>query len=138
MSPKRWYEKGLRFQCTQCGNCCRNHGDYDHVYLAEADVSAIAGYLDLPRDVFLRDFCVQEDGWVSLRMDEPVCPFLEALPSAPGTAGPPEGSPARMGCRIYPVRPKQCATGPSGTTTSTAPPGRDLSGTAARASARAS
>lgn len=96
MSPKPWYEKGLRFECTGCGNCCRNHGEYAFVYLAEADIVAIAAHLGLERGVFLERYCQTEDGWVSLRMDRPACPFLSA----------------DNRCGIYPVRPKQCAAWP--------------------------
>ena len=96
MTPKPWYANGLRFSCTRCGNCCRNHGGYTYVYLAPQDVSAIALYLELEKEVFLERYCLVEDGWVSLRMDDPACPFLE------------EGNT----CGIYPVRPKQCATWP--------------------------
>jgi uncharacterized protein len=96
MSPKPWYHKGLRFECTRCGNCCRNHGDYAYVYLAEHDVAAIARHLRLSRRTFLERYCVREDGWVTLRTDDPACPFLAADHT----------------CRIYPVRPKQCASWP--------------------------
>ena len=96
MPHKPWYSKGLRFACTQCGNCCRNHGAYAYVYLAEADVRAIARHLKLSRARFLERYCKREDGWVTLRMDAPACPFLQA----------------DNRCGIYPVRPKQCATWP--------------------------
>jgi len=96
MAHKVWYENGLRFSCTRCGNCCRNHGAYTYVYLAQADVSAIARHLGLAEPEFLARHCQIEDGYVSLRMDAPACPFLE-----PGNT-----------CAIYPVRPKQCATWP--------------------------
>lgn len=96
MPSKPWYDKGLRFECTRCGNCCRNHGDYAYVYLAPTDVSAIALHLGMPEREFLATYCQSEDGWVSLRMDQPACPFLQADNT----------------CGIYPVRPKQCATWP--------------------------
>lgn len=97
MTPKPWYHKGLRFQCTQCGNCCRNHGDYQYVYLIEREIRAIAAHLGLSRAAFLERYCEKEPGChVSLRMDRPACPFL--------------GEDSR--CAIYPVRPKQCATWP--------------------------
>ena len=96
MTAKPWYSNGLRFTCTRCGNCCKNHGDYTHVYLAPADVSAIALHLGLHPREFLETYCKAEDGWVVLRMDAPACPFLE------------DGN----RCGIYPVRPKQCATWP--------------------------
>lgn len=94
--PNPWYEKGLRFRCTQCGNCCRNHGEYAYVYLSEADIAAIAGHLDLERAAFLSAYCREEDGWVTLRMDQPACPFLAE----------------DNRCGIYAVRPKQCRTWP--------------------------
>jgi len=96
MSPKPWYHKGLRFQCTQCGHCCTNHGEYSYVYLAEADVVAIAGHLGLARRSFLERHCAQDEGYTILRMDAPACPFL--------------GDDQR--CKIYAVRPRQCATWP--------------------------
>ena len=93
---KPWYHKGLRFRCTQCGNCCRNHGEYTHVYLSEVELEAMPRHLGLSRRAFLERYCTEADGWVVLRMDEPACPFL--------------GEDAR--CAVYPVRPKQCATWP--------------------------
>jgi uncharacterized protein len=96
MSSKPWYSNGLRFECTRCGNCCRNHGEYTHVYLTSRDVSAIARHLGISERSFLETHCQAEEGWVVLRMDRPACPFLQA-----GNT-----------CAIYPVRPKQCATWP--------------------------
>src|SRR5690606_15561824 len=42
----RWYRDGLRFECTQCGNCCT--GMPGHVWVDEADIARIAEYLDKP------------------------------------------------------------------------------------------
>jgi hypothetical protein len=94
--PKPWYHNGLRFECTGCGNCCRNHGAYAYVYLSDREVAAIAAHVGLERRVFLERYCILEDGWTALRMDQPACPFLT-----------PENR-----CSIYSVRPKQCATWP--------------------------
>lgn len=91
-----WYSEGLRFGCTACGACCTTHGECAYVYLAEGDVRAIAHYLKLERAEFLERYCKRDDGRVILRMDEPACAFLDE----------------RKRCRIYPVRPKQCATFP--------------------------
>jgi Fe-S-cluster containining protein len=96
MPQEPWYRNGLRFECTQCGNCCRNHGEYSRIYLAPRDVAAIAGHLGLSEDTFRERWCEREDGWTILRTDAPACPFL--------------GEEGR--CGIYPVRPKQCATWP--------------------------
>ena len=96
MSHKPWYANGLRFECTRSGNCCKNHGSYTYVYLAPEDVAAIAGHLALAPAKFLARYCREEDGWITLVMDAPACPFQEASGA----------------CAIYPVRPKQCATWP--------------------------
>lgn len=96
MSRKPWYHKGLRFECQRTGRCCTSHGEYAYVYLAEADVVAIAAELELPEAEFLTRYCAEEDGWTLLRMDDPRCPFLTE----------------ENGCAIYRVRPKQCATWP--------------------------
>ena len=94
--PKPWFHKGLRFECTQCGNCCRTHDEYAFVYLAEADVEALRGHLELDRETFLNRYCQEEDGWITLRIDDPACPFLDS----------------GNGCSVYPARPKQCRSWP--------------------------
>lgn len=96
MEPKPWYEKGLRFDCQRCGQCCTAHGDYAYVYLAEADVQALATQLELDRETFLERHCRWEDGWIVLRMDGPACPFLAEDRT----------------CRVYAARPQQCRTWP--------------------------
>jgi len=94
--PEPWYAPGLRFGCTQCGQCCRTHGEYAYVYLSGAEVGRIARHLGLTRDAFLERYCREEDGWIHLAIDSPACPFLTA----------------DSRCSIYPVRPTQCATWP--------------------------
>ncbi len=96
-TDKSWYAGGLRFQCTQCGNCCKNHGEYSYVYLSKVELDAIPKFLGITKKEFLAQYCIKEPGsLVSLRMDQPACPFLHA----------------DNRCAIYPVRPKQCATWP--------------------------
>ncbi len=97
MSSKPWYANGLRFECTQCGRCCTNHGAYTFVNLTYADADRIAAHLGLARPEFLREHCEVEPGYFPhLRNEGDACRFLT-----------PEGH-----CAIYPVRPKQCATWP--------------------------
>ncbi|MDA1263919.1 MAG: YkgJ family cysteine cluster protein [Planctomycetota bacterium] len=91
-----WYEDGLCFSCTQCGNCCRNNGEYRYVYLMPPEVTALAEHLELTQAEFLERWCERDEGWTVLRMDLPQCPFLSA-----------EGS-----CTVYSVRPRQCRTWP--------------------------
>ena len=97
MDAKSWYANGLRFKCTSCGACCKNHGDYTFVYLTERELEAIPKFLGISRREFLAKYASKEPGhWPTLRMDQPACPFLKEDNL----------------CAIYPVRPKQCATWP--------------------------
>lgn len=96
MAGKSFYSKGLRFECTRCGRCCTRHGEHAFVYVNRAERGAIAGYLGLPRAEFERLHCAEADGWTHLRMDGDDCRFLAEDRT----------------CRIYPVRPTQCATWP--------------------------
>lgn len=97
MTPKPWYHKGLRFECTCSGNCCTSRGEYAWVNLTEADVAAIAGLLGLSREDFLSRYCDKRPGYhPSLRSGGPDCPFLTE----------------DRRCRIYAARPMQCRTWP--------------------------
>ena len=94
---KRWYEEGLRFTCQACGDCCRAHGDYAYVYLAERDVMDISAFLGLTVEAFMEAYCtVDENDWIHFSDLSGDCRFM--------------GEEGR--CTIYPVRPKQCATWP--------------------------
>ena len=45
-SKTPWYADGLRFTCTACGDCCRNHGDgFEYVYATRRERQAIAKHL---------------------------------------------------------------------------------------------
>lgn len=97
MGRRLWYADGLRFECAGCAACCRTHGEYAYVYVTARDIAAIGNHLGLSRDEFLEAFCeTDSDGWTYLKMTPDDCPML--------------GDDKR--CRIYPVRPKQCATWP--------------------------
>ncbi len=88
----------LRFECTQCGRCCRNNGGYAHVYLNEEETDALADHLGLTLITFLERYTfVDEDGWTQLRTTGDRCRFLE---------------PDTNQCRVYEARPTQCRTFP--------------------------
>jgi uncharacterized protein len=91
-----WYADGLRFECTQCGNCCT--GTPGHVWVNDAEIEAIAEYLDKPLGE-IRLFHTKIVGQrVSLtEFANGDCTFFD---------------PKNRGCTIYPVRPKQCQTWP--------------------------
>ena len=87
----------LRFECTGCGACCSG-GDDLYVFLDEAEARRICSYLGLSWGWFRRRYLAHHpDGDLVLSMeDDGDCVFL-------GDGG---------RCRIYPVRPVQCATYP--------------------------
>jgi hypothetical protein len=93
-----WYQDGLRFSCTQCGNCCS--GDPGYVWATKPEIARISVFLG------------RTDGWldkgqlrrVGLRYsltEKPGgdCVFLERVDG-------------KSQCSIYPVRPLQCRTWP--------------------------
>ncbi|MFO0926197.1 MAG: YkgJ family cysteine cluster protein [Gemmataceae bacterium] len=90
-----WYKDGLRFRCTQCGNCCT--GEPGFVWVNEDDLAAIAAYrgesVDEVRALYTRP------GRRGLSLREKLngdCVFYRR----------------DEGCQIYPVRPPQCRTWP--------------------------
>jgi len=105
-SPAPWYEGGLRFQCTQCGNCCS--GPPGYVWLSDAEISRFATHLNLTREIFVRTYCRVVSGRISLRekknlRNEFDCIFL-AEREVDGKR--------HRGCTVYEVRPLQCRTWP--------------------------
>ncbi len=94
-SEQPWYADGLRFTCSQCGDCCT--GAPGFVWVTDDELAAIAKYLGRPvaevRDLYSRS----ARGKRTLReRDNGDCVFLDA----------------KKGCTIYPVRPPQCRTWP--------------------------
>lgn len=96
-----WYRGGLRFACTQCGNCCS--GPPGAVWFTPEEGRAIAEFLGLEEDAFLARYGRRVGGRRSLverrEGDRYDCVFLLR-----------EGE--RAGCAIYDVRPRQCRTWP--------------------------
>lgn len=96
MSEQPWYKDGLRFKCTQCGNCCT--GPEGVVWVNEQEIKAISEYIGqtvgemrlehtrlVGRRVSLKEFANGD------------CTFFDG---------------EKRGCKIYPVRPRQCRTWP--------------------------
>jgi hypothetical protein len=89
--------EALRFECTQCGECCTSRGEYGYVYVNDREVAAIAKHLQMtPHELRRRYTFVDEYGWTQVVLQER-CVFLE------------EGT---NRCTIYPARPVQCRTFP--------------------------
>ena len=57
MASEKWYQGGLRFECTQCGNCCTGAPGY--VWVTREEIRRIAEYLErddqwLPSEILRR------------------------------------------------------------------------------------
>jgi len=91
----RWYEKGLRFRCTQCSHCCT--GPQGYVWLSPKDQASIAAHLGLALDRFLKRY-VRLVGKLLCLVDKPNgdCIFLTE----------------DKRCAIHAVKPRQCLTFP--------------------------
>jgi hypothetical protein len=97
-----WYADGLRFTCTQCGNCCT--GPQGYVWFNADEARAIADYLGLSVEQFHARHAHKVGRRWTLNEHRTKfgydCVFLTR--DANGKAG----------CSIYPVRPTQCRTWP--------------------------
>ena len=108
---KPWFDEGLSFQCTQCGNCCT--GGPGYVWISDDEIDRLAAHLKLSREETLRRHCRTIRGRVSLKERRDAkgqypCIFLteEVVRDAKGRRV------LKRGCSIYPVRPLQCRTWP--------------------------
>ncbi len=94
MSPVK--PAGLRFECTQCGGCCTNRGEYTHVYVSPDEVRGLARLLDMSVSDFRREHTFTDEyGWTQLSFTGERCRFLDGVR-----------------CRVYAARPTQCRTFP--------------------------
>ncbi|MFN0051718.1 MAG: YkgJ family cysteine cluster protein [Planctomycetales bacterium] len=92
-----WYKDGLRFTCTQCGNCCTGFEGY--VWVDEEEVQRIAEHLGQSVEQVRRERTRTVGRRVSLIEvnAEHDCTFFD---------------PQTRGCRIYSARPRQCRNWP--------------------------
>jgi uncharacterized protein len=82
-----------RFDCTQCGTCCRGEGG---IYLAEEEIERIACFLNLSCKEFLKQFCISKNGKIYIHIREDgYCHFSK------------EGR-----CSIHEVKPVPCRQWP--------------------------
>ena len=92
---ERWFEGGLRFQCTACGKCCT--GSSGHVYLSGADMERLASFFQLTIGKFARKYTRLIKGRRALidKSGSHDCVFL-----------------SNRTCEVYEARPTQCRTYP--------------------------
>ncbi len=91
-----WYQDGLRFTCTQCGNCCTGAPGY--IWISDEEISALAKRLGMEEPAFRRRYTrvVRGRGTSLLEKANNDCAFFEK----------------GRGCTVYEHRPKQCRTWP--------------------------
>jgi len=89
--------QALCFECTRCGVCCAGGDDY-HVFLSREEEERICQYLGLSWSWFRRRYLLSLPGEAPVLQSQPNgnCIFLDAGGQ----------------CRVYDVRPRQCATYP--------------------------
>lgn len=97
MAEEPWYKDGLRFECTQCGDCCT--GAPGCVWVNQAEIDALAAEIgeedvDKFEDMYVRKIGVRR----SLKeFPNGDCVFFDTE--------------ARK-CTVYGARPRQCGTWP--------------------------
>lgn len=98
MATNKWYADGLRFECTQCGNCCS--GDPGYVWATKEEIKRIAKFLGRS-DHWLDKKHLRRVGFRYSLTERPDgdCIFLKR-------------EDGKTYCGIYPVRPLQCRTWP--------------------------
>ena len=118
-SSGAWYADGLKFTCSQCGNCCT--GGPGFVWISREEIGRLAEFLGLTPQDTVEKYCRRVNGQFSLKefrnaRGEYDCVFLKEQKVArpPGGAGGHDEAVTltRRGCSIYPVRPLQCRTWP--------------------------
>ena len=96
MMSEPWYKDGLRFACTQCGNCCTGAPGY--VWMNEEEVQAMANYINMPVEDFRKVYTRKAGIRTTLREKSNYdCVFFDSV---------------KRNCTVYPVRPRQCRTWP--------------------------
>lgn len=98
MAQEKWYKQGLRFECTQCGNCCS--GDPGYVWATKEEIRRIAEFLG------------RDDGWLDRAHLRRVGLRYSLTEKADGDCIFLKRAGGKSMCGIYPVRPLQCRTWP--------------------------
>lgn len=96
MSEQPWYHEGLRFKCTQCGDCCTGAPGY--VWVNKEEIQAMADQLEMEVGEFEEQYVRKVGIRKSLReFPNGDCVLLDT---------------ETRGCMVYKARPRQCRTWP--------------------------
>lgn len=91
-----WYRDGLRFTCTQCGDCCSGNPGY--VWVNNEEIAALAQLLGQEVEAFEQTYVRRVGARKSLKEREGGdCILLDGQ---------------RRACTVYSARPRQCRTWP--------------------------
>jgi len=96
MDDQPWYRDGLRFQCSQCGDCCT--GAPGFVWVNKEEIAALAKLVNLE----VADFEAKYVRRVGIRLS------LVEYPNGDCVFFDNE----KRGCTVYEARPRQCKTWP--------------------------
>ena len=96
VAKEKWYQDGLRFECTQCGACCS--GEPGYVWVNAEEVDRLAKEMQLEVAEFREKYVRRVGSRMSLvEYPNGDCIFLD---------------PTSRGCTVYEARPIQCRTWP--------------------------
>ena len=96
MNDQPWFKDGLRFTCSQCGNCCTGAPGY--VWVNKAEIEALAANVGLDVASFEAKYVRRVGVRLSLvEFENGDCVFFD-------------GQTRR--CQVYDARPRQCRTWP--------------------------
>ncbi len=94
---KPWYQEGLKFKCTGCGQCCTGPSGY--VWVSSQEAEALAKSLKITLEDFVKKYTRRIGNRLSLlerrRGGQYDCIFLDG-----------------KRCTVYEARPQQCRTYP--------------------------
>ncbi len=96
MTDQPWYADGLKFKCSQCGDCCTGAPGY--VWVNKEEIEALAKLVELDVATFENKYVRQIGVRKSLvEFPDGACVFFD--------------NDARK-CTVYDARPRQCRTWP--------------------------
>lgn len=91
-----WYKDGLKFKCSQCGDCCT--GAPGFVWLNKAEITALAKRFDTDEETFEDTYVMKVGIRKSLKeFDNGDCVLFDNK---------------KRCCTVYEDRPRQCKTWP--------------------------
>lgn len=96
MDHQPWYRQGLKFECTECGDCCTGAPGY--VWVTKLEIAQMAEVLGITPDEFERRYVRHVGIRRSLKeLANYDCVLLDGQ---------------TRHCRVYAARPRQCRTWP--------------------------